>query len=177
MPPPRPTLLEKLVEAGYPVATVGKIRDLFAGRGVTSNVPSENNRDGMEKVLNQFQRLDKGLLMVNLIDFDMVFGHRQDAAGFGGALEEFDGWLPQLISLMTGDDLLLITADHGCDPTTPGTDHTREYVPVLCWSPAMQKGVELGERQTFADLAATLADYFAVAGPAEGDSFLPRLGI
>ncbi len=177
MPPPQPTLLDHLVAGGYPVATVGKICDLFAAQGITSNVSSENNRDGMVKVLEQLALLNKGLLMVNLIDFDMVFGHRQDARGFGAALEEFDAWLPQLTSTMTGKDLLIITADHGCDPTTPGTDHTREFVPVLCWSPAMPKGVDLGDRASFADLGATVADYFGLGQHMTAQSFFSSLGV
>ena len=115
--------------------------------------------------------------MANLIDFDMVYGHRQDALGFGRALEEFDAWLPQLFNAMRPDDLLVICADHGCDPTTPGSDHTREYVPALFWSKAMERGNSLGDRQSFADIAATLADYFRIPGKVAGESFLRLLGL
>jgi phosphopentomutase len=163
------------VKAEYSVSTVGKIQDLFAGRGVTTNRTTTGNADGMQKTLAELDMLHKGLLMVNLIDFDMVFGHRNDALGFGQALEEFDAWLPQLFAMLHPDDLLLITADHGCDPTMPGSDHTREYVPVLAWSRSMLRGICLGERESFADVAATLADFYAIKTPLAGESFLSEL--
>jgi phosphopentomutase len=150
---------------------VGKISDLFAGRGISASVATVDNHDGMEKVIAGLATQDTGLLMANLIDFDMVYGHRNDALGFGRALEEFDAWLPQLFKVMRTDDLLVICADHGCDPTTPGSDHTREYVPVLLWSKAMKRGRALGDRQSFSDVAATLADFFQVPGTLAGESF------
>ena len=177
LPPPQMTLLECLTAQGYTVLAVGKICDLFAGRGVSHSTSTIDNADGMRKTLAGLTALDKGLLMVNLIDFDMVYGHRNDVAGFGQALEEFDAWLPQLYKSMQPDDLLVISADHGCDPTTPGTDHTREYVPVLVWSKSMQKGVNLGDRQSFADVGATLAAYFKVPGIRSGESFVDVLDI
>jgi phosphopentomutase len=131
----------------------------------------------MNKTLAELTALDTGLLMVNLIDFDMAYGHRNDATGFGKALEEFDAWLPQLYKQMRTDDLLVICADHGCDPTTPGSDHTREYVPVLVWSKSMRVGVALGDRPSFADLGATLAAYFNVAGLIAGESFLDAIDL
>lgn len=176
-PPPRPTLLEVLVAAGYQVATVGKIHDLFAERGISSHIASVDNIDGMEKTLTELTKLKDGLLMVNLIDFDMVYGHRKDAIGFGRALEAFDAWLPQLCAAMEDEDLLLITADHGCDPTTPGTDHTREYVPVIAWSKKMGQGIPLGTRDTFADAAATLAEFYGVSTGLAGTSFLADLSL
>ncbi len=174
-PPPRPTLLEYLVDEAYAVATVGKINDLFAGRGITSNISTDDNHDGMQKALSAFSSLENGLLMVNLIDFDMVYGHRKDAMGFGRALEEFDAWLPHLFAKMQVEDLLVVTADHGCDPTTEGTDHTREYVPVLAWSKLMRQGSSLGDRKSFADIAATLADFYGIKGGIAGESFLQDL--
>jgi phosphopentomutase len=176
MPPPRPTLLDRLTAAGLPVWAVGKLADLFAGRGIARQLPTRDNDEGMARILAALGELaGPGLLAANLIDFDMIYGHRQDAIGFGRALETFDAWLPQLQAAMTGDDLLLISADHGCDPLTPGTDHTREYVPLLAWRPGLHDARPLGERLTFADLGATLAAYLGVTLP-EGTSFLEKLG-
>ena len=135
---------------------------------------SDGNADGMAKTLSALERLEKGLIFTNLVDFDMLYGHRLDAAGFGRALEAFDDWLPELMGRLRSDDLLLLTADHGCDPTTPGTDHTREAVPLLAWFPGLATGVALGVRETFADVAATLDDLFGLASGA-GVSFLPEL--
>jgi phosphopentomutase len=176
VPPPRATLLEALIAQDYTVSAVGKISDLFAGRGISRSTTTFNNADGMSKTLTELNTLDKGLLLVNLIDFDMAYGHRNDAVGFGRALEEFDTWLPRLYEQMQSDDILVISADHGCDPTTPGTDHTREYVPVLIWSKSMQEGAALGDRQSFADLGATLSAYFGVPLLA-GESFLDALDL
>ena len=169
--PPRATLLESLYERGYTVSAVGKISDLFAGRGITCSSSTTNNADGMAKILDALVKLESGLLMANLIDFDMVYGHRNDAVGFGAALEEFDAWLPELLEVMCPDDLLVISADHGCDPTTPGTDHSREYVPLLIWSKSMKGGLHLGDRRSFSDVAATLAAYFRILGPVSGEGF------
>jgi len=175
-PPPQATLLECLTAQGYTVAAVGKISDLFAGRGISCSTTTEDNADGMDKILTSLAGLDSGLVMANLIDFDMVYGHRNDAAGFGLALEEFDAWLPRLYEAMHPEDILVVSADHGCDPTTAGTDHSREYVPLLIWSKSMQKGIPLGDRQSFADVAATLAAYFSVPGIAAGESLAALLG-
>lgn len=173
--PPQTTLLECLAAHDYTVSVVGKIDDLFAGRGVTQRVTTVDNADGMRKTLVGLSSLQHGLLMVNLIDFDTAYGHRKDAVGFGRALEEFDAWLPQLYAEMRADDLLVVCADHGCDPTTPGTDHSREYVPALLWSKTMQEGIALGDRRSFADLGATLAAYFKVSGLTAGESFADHL--
>lgn len=173
--PPRPTLLDQLAAVEVPVWAVGKLADLFAGRGVMRQLPTRDNDEGMERILEALNELgDCGLLAANLIDFDMVYGHRQDAVGFGRALERFDAWLPRLQAALSEDDLLLISADHGCDPLTPGTDHTREYVPILAWCPGLNDSRPLGERSTFADLGATLAAYFGVTMK-EGRSFLEEL--
>ena len=176
MPPPAPTILDRLTKAGHAVHAVGKISDLFAGRGVSSAISSSGNQDGMQKILEALTALPVGGLLVgNLIDFDMLYGHRQDAVGFGKALEVFDAWLADLQEKMHQGDLLLVTADHGCDPTTTGTDHTREYVPLLAWQPKMTRGVALGTRDTFADLAATLAEFSGLEGSGPGRSFWQEL--
>ncbi|NJC87646.1 MAG: phosphopentomutase [Desulfuromonas sp.] len=176
LPPPRPTLLDCLTAAGIPVWAVGKLADLFAGRGIARQLPTRDNDEGMARILDALEGFGGfGLLAVNLIDFDMIYGHRQDAVGFGRALERFDAWLPQLQAALAEDDLLLISADHGCDPLTPGTDHTREYVPILAWRPELNEPRPLGERTTFADLGATIAEYFGVTLK-EGKSFLEEIG-
>jgi len=172
LPPPQPTLLDQLVAAGRAVHAVGKISDLFAGRGVSESVATNGNADGMRKILAGLDLLPDGsLLAANLIDFDMLFGHRLDVSGFARALEEFDRWLPELQAGLRREDLLVITADHGCDPTTPGTDHTREYAPLLCWHPGMVAGTDLGVRNSFADVAATLAEHLGIDYRGGGESF------
>jgi phosphopentomutase len=153
---------------------VGKIRDIFAGRGVTDFVYTGSNAEGMARTLEALEKVEKGMVFTNLVDFDMLFGHRLDPLGFGRALEEFDGWLPRLLERLRPSDILLITADHGCDPTTPGTDHTREYVPLLAWHPRLRRGSDLGERDSFADVAATIAELFEIEFSV-GRSVLPEL--
>jgi phosphopentomutase len=169
--PVAPTLLDRLQQARIATAGIGKISDLFAGRGLSHCFPTRNNSHGMARTLEALQQINFGLVMTNLVDFDMLYGHRSDARGFAAALEEFDGWLPQLFGRLTDRDLLMITADHGCDPTTAGTDHTREYVPLLVWSKLLVGGGELGVRNSFADVGATIAELFDL--PSEhGLSFL-----
>ena len=176
MPPPEPTLLDHLADAGHTVCALGKINDLFSGRGISQVVPTRDNADGMQAFLPALAELPAGgLLVANLIDFDMLYGHRQDALGFGKALEVFDAWLPQLLAAMQPDDLLMITADHGCDPTTPGSDHTREYVPLLVWTPQMSAGIDLGVRHGLSDLAATLVDFFRLEVSLPGRSFWSQI--
>ncbi len=175
LPPNDETVLDRLAAAGLPVMAIGKIADIYAGRGVADHQASDSNADGMAKTLAALDRQRTGLIFTNLVDFDMLFGHRLDAAGFGRALEEFDRWLPQLMGKLQSDDLVLLTADHGCDPTTPGTDHSREAVPLLAWFPALAKGVALGVRETFADVAATLDELLGVGPGPAGTSFLPLL--
>ena len=155
--PTKVTILDRVKELGMRVHAVGKVRDIFAGQGVTDSVTSKSNVDGMAKTLEALSVVNQGLIFTNLVDFDMLYGHRLDAAGFGRALEEFDRWLPHLQQAMGPRDLLMITADHGCDPTTPGTDHSREYVPLLIWHSGLEKGADLGVRASFADVAATVA--------------------
>jgi phosphopentomutase len=172
--PAEKTLLECMSESGLSVYGVGKINDLFAGRGLTQSFSSKHNVAGMAQTLAALEKINTGLVMTNLIDFDMLYGHRLDSIGFAAALVAFDRWLPQLYKRMNRDDLLLISADHGCDPTTPGTDHTREYVPLLAWSPSLRRGEALGRRDCFADVGATIAENFSVSS-GNGRSFLSQL--
>lgn len=167
-------VLDRLVEAEFTVAAVGKIDDIFCGRGISYHYLTENNRDGMAKITTALHSVERGLIFANLIDYDMLYGHRCDVAGFARALEEFDPWLENFMQQLNDDDLLLITADHGCDPTMPGTDHSREYVPLLAWSPRQVAGKTLGTRQSFSDIAATLAQNFDLPNEV-GESFLPQL--
>ena len=160
--PPKPTLLDRLQHAGIATCSVGKIADLFAGRGLDHSLLASNNAEGMAKTLDALKLVSRGLVFTNLVDYDMLYGHRGDAEGFACALEAFDLWLPQLQNQMKTDDLLIITADHGCDPVTEGTDHTREYVPLLVWSRGMTHGCDLGVRRSFADVGATIGDLFAI---------------
>ena len=136
---------------------------------------TQDNADGMKRILEACAEMDRGLLFANLIDFDMRFGHRRNPEGYAGALREFDAFLPELTSTMDERDLLIITADHGNDPTWPGTDHTREHVPLIAWRPGMSGGIDLGVRETFADVGATLSEALSVPPPQAGTSFLPLL--
>jgi phosphopentomutase len=172
--PPAPTLLDNIRDARQSVVGIGKISDIFAGRGLTFTMHSEGNRDGMHLTLEALATLDRGLLFVNLVDFDMVYGHRNDVAGFARALVELDRWLPELEAALRPEDVVFITADHGNDPTTPGTDHTREQVPLLAFGPGVRPA-RLGTRATFADLGQTIADGLGVAPLATGESFLAAL--
>jgi len=171
---PEPTALERLVERGVPVVGVGKIPDIFDRRGITDEVHTAGNADGLRQTERLLATLDRGLLFVNLVDFDMLYGHRNDAPGYGRALEELDRGLPRLLGLLRPGDVLALTADHGCDPTTPSTDHSREYVPLLVHAPG-RGGGDLGVRDTFADLGASVSEFFGVPS-ATGRSFLPELG-
>jgi phosphopentomutase len=153
-----------------PVTGVGKIGDIFDRRGLSGDVHTEGNADGLRRTGEILDRMDRGLLFVNLVDFDMLWGHRNDVRGYARALEEMDRGLPALLARLREGDLLALTADHGCDPTTPSTDHSREYVPLLVNSPG-RAGVALGTRSSFADLGATVAGYFGLRA-AEGTSFL-----
>ena len=159
MLPPR-TVLNALADAGRTVHGIGKIRDIFAGSGITASTPTASNAEGMAAILREWPSLD-GLLFANLVDFDMLFGHRRNVAGYANALREFDAWLPTFLAAVKSDDLVIITADHGNDPTWRGTDHTREEVPLLVLHGG--KSIPLGTRTTFADVAATLAEYFALS--------------
>ncbi len=171
--PPDVTLLDALDSAGIARAGVGKVDDLFAGRGIAST-HTANNAEGISAIEKWLAGEVDGLLFANLVDFDQAFGHRNDAPGFYGALRQFDAALPGLVALLREDDLLFITADHGNDPTTPSTDHARECVPLLAFGPSVRR-VSLGKRSTFADLGATVADWFGVGFRGRGASFLPQL--
>lgn len=173
--PPMPTALNALKGKGFDVISVGKIHDIFDGEGITKSNPTKSNADGIEKTLVELRDSFRGLLFVNLVDFDSLFGHRRDPLGYARALEEFDRAVPSLLETLGEKDLLVITADHGNDPTHAGTDHTREYVPLLAWSPAFERGAALGTLDTYADLAATIADNFGVSFTTHGTSFLNRL--
>lgn len=171
--PPGVTLLDALAEAGVPRAGVGKVDDLFAGRGIASR-HTVDNADGVSAILDWLNSAPRGFCFANLVDFDQLFGHRNDVRGFQGALEAFDRALPSLLAALREDDLLFITADHGNDPTTPSTDHARERVPLLV-AGARVRGGNVGERDTFSDLGATVAEWFGLSWRGHGTSFLPGL--
>jgi phosphopentomutase len=170
------TVMNELKDAGFQVIALGKISDIYDGEGVTKSDRTISNDDGMMKLLSTLDESFKGLSFLNLVDFDALFGHRRDPQGYGQALEAFDAHLPEVFAKMTSDDLLVITADHGNDPTYRGTDHTREYVPLLVYSPRFQqRGKALPLRETFADIGATIAENFGVSMPPNGTSFLGDL--
>jgi len=172
--PPEDTLLDIAKAAGQPVVGIGKIEDIFAGRGLTESVHTVDNKDGMARTLEAMKRVERGIIFVNLVEFDMLYGHRNDPAGYYSALRDFDGWLPDALGALAPEDVLVITADHGCDPTTPSTDHSREYVPLLVCGPALRGGVDLGVRGSFADLGATVAEYLGLR-LGRGRSFLKEI--
>lgn len=166
------TMLDAVKEAGMDVLAVGKIIDIFAGDGITEYVRTACNREGIEKTLDYMKKDFHGICFTNLVDFDMVYGHRNDVAGYAGALGEFDAYLPQILEQLREEDILMITADHGCDPGTPSTDHSREYVPLVITGERIKKNNNLGMRKTFADIAATVLDYLDVRCYVEGTSML-----
>ncbi len=174
MPPSALTVLDQLSAAHIPVVGIGKISDIFAGRGIFRSISIVDNADGMQQTLMAMESIREGLIFVNLVDFDMLYGHSLDASGFADALVRFDRWLPELMAGMTDNDLLLMTADHGCDPTTSGTDHSREYVPLLVWHNRMERGKALGTRESFRDVAAAVAEVFGQSWPT-GNSFFREL--
>ncbi len=169
------TVMSELKDAGYDVIAIGKISDIYDGEGVTKSLRTVSNMDGMDKLVETLDMDFTGISFLNLVDFDALYGHRRDPEGYGKALEEYDARLPEVIAKMTEDDLLMITADHGNDPVAPGTDHTREYVPLLVYSKKVSEGKELPLRETFADLGATVAENFNVKMPKYGKSFLNEL--
>jgi len=173
--PPAPTLLDKLKKQGFDVLAVGKIADIFAGCGVTERFHSENNAEGMAVCESLFQRDFCGLCFVNLVDFDMLYGHRNDAEGYAGAVAAFDVWLSKSLGALKDEDMLMITADHGCDPSTPSTDHSREYTPLLVYGKKLKGGVNLGTRASFADIAATIAEALGAQGAGTGSSFYQEI--
>ncbi|MGV3263290.1 phosphopentomutase [Cytobacillus pseudoceanisediminis] len=169
------TVMNEMADIGLDVLAIGKISDIFDGEGVTEAIRTTSNMDGMDKLIETFEKEFTGLSFLNLVDFDALFGHRRDPEGYGKALEEFDERLPEVFEKMQDGDLLMITADHGNDPVHHGTDHTREYVPLLVYSKDMEEGQELPISETFADIGATIADNFNVKMPAFGKSFLNQL--
>jgi phosphopentomutase len=172
LPPVAETLLDRVKAIPLPVIAIGKVEDLFAGRGITRAVHTANDEDGMDQVDREMDALERGLIFANLVDFDTRYGHRNDVPGFARNLERFDRRLARVLPRLRQDDLLLVTADHGNDPTTASTDHSREYVPLLATGAHVRAGADLGTRATFADLGQTLADLFGVRPLARGTSFL-----
>lgn len=173
--PPEPTLLDRLIAAGQEVLAVGKIEDIFAHQGISRSVHTGNNATSLDQTLAFMAEEGPGLIFTNLVDFDMLYGHRNDPQGYARALEDFDRRLPEIMAALRPDDLLIITADHGCDPVTPSTDHSREYVPLLVYGTAVKAGVNLGTRPTFADAAATVAELLGLAPLPFGTSFAAEI--
>jgi phosphopentomutase len=174
VPPPKGMLLDQLAGRAVDVYSIGKIFDVFVGRGIRESEKTKNNADGMSKTLDAMDAVDQGLVFVNLVDFDQLYGHRNDVEGYARALEEADAWLPSLDAKLREDDLAILTADHGCDPTTPSTDHSREYVPLLAYGRRVRQGVNLGLRATLSDIGQTVAENFGTR-IVKGASFLPQL--
>jgi phosphopentomutase len=174
VPPPAGMLLDKLESKGVPVYSVGKIFDVFLGRGIGEHVKSKDNAEGMAKTLVAMKDAPEGLIYVNLVDFDQQYGHRNDVEGYGAALEAFDAWLPSLEAALGPEDLVMLTADHGCDPTTKSTDHSREYTPLLAFGPKVRPGVDLGLRGTLSDMGQTIAENFGTS-IVKGTSFLHEI--
>ncbi len=170
--PPTATMLDRLTERGLPVFTIGKVDELFAGRGVAEAIHTKDNAEGEALLCELARKGGDGLVFANLVDFDQQYGHRNDPVGFARALEQFDGRAAELLGTLRSDEICMITADHGNDPTTPSTDHSREYVPLLVAGPRVRAGADLGTRETFADVAATISEMFSVAMPQVGRSFL-----
>ncbi len=170
LPPIAPTLLDYVSDAGLTVSAVGKIEDIFCNRGITQSVHTHTNAEGIEQTIKYIENAPDGLIFTNLVDTDMLYGHRNDVEGFGKSLQYFDDNLPRIINAMSDDDILFITADHGCDPTTPSTDHSREYVFLLGYGKNI-KPHNIGIRRTYADLAKTIADYFNIENDLHGEKF------
>lgn len=175
VPPVKETILDGLTAQGYHTIAVGKIEDIFCHRGIGLADHTKNNHDGIEATLRYVQGGDGDLIFTNLVDTDMLYGHRNDVEGYAKTLEYFDRQLPRIMAAMGPADLLIVTADHGCDPTYPGTDHTREYIPILAWRPGMQNGIDLGTRETFADIGSTVFEHITGRPWSTGQSFLKAL--
>lgn len=169
--PIRKTILEYIAEKGLEVKAVGKIKDIFAGKGITDAVHIHNNMDGVDKTIEYMKQCFDGLIFTNLVDFDMLFGHRNNVSGYANALLELDARVPELLAALDENDILLFTADHGCDPTTSSTDHSREYVPLLVYGKKLRQGINLGTRSTFADIAQTLSQIFTTGTDFPAKSF------
>jgi phosphopentomutase len=175
MPPTSETVLDRLLAAHAPTIAIGKIGDLFAGRGIMRAVHTGSDDEGVDAITSEMASTPRGFIFANLVDFDTVYGHRNDVRGYASNLERFDGRLKDLLPRLREDDLLIVTADHGNDPTTPSTDHSREHVPLLATGPRVKAGINLGTRQTFADLGQTIAENFGVGTMKHGKSFLNDL--
>lgn len=173
--PPRKTMLDFISASGFDVIGVGKIYDIFDGQGVTEKIKTKGNTEGIRVTLELAQRDFSGLAFINLVDFDMLYGHRNDVDGYARATAEFDAALGKLLPMLHPDDLLLITADHGCDPATASTDHSREYVPLLCWGGGVRPGTDLGTQRSFSCIAQTVCGYLGVEAQLDGKSLLSRL--
>ena len=174
--PPKATMLDAIKESGKEVIAVGKINDIFAGQGVTEMVRTSGNGEGIDRTLEYLKKDFEGLCFINLVDYDMLYGHRNDVDGYAKALTYFDERLPEILQAMKEEEILMITADHGCDPITPSTDHSREYTPLIIAGAPVKPGVNLGTRASFADTAATILDYLEVKGEISGESFLHIIG-
>lgn len=172
---PPTTMLNLLEEAGLDVLAVGKINDIFAGSGITATVRSKDNAEGIEKTIDHIKSDFTGLCFINLVDFDAKYGHRNDVDGYARALTYFDTKLPGILEGLGKDDIIMFTADHGCDPSTPSTDHSREYVPLVIYGDGIKKGTNVGTRSTFADISATILDYFNIDSQMAGKSFLKNI--
>ena len=166
------TLLDLLMKAGIETVSVGKVDDLFAKRGIETSIHTKSNGEGIEYIVREGKRMSLGLIFANLVDFDTLYGHRNDPKGFASALEEFDRSVPEIVDTLGAGDMLIITADHGNDPVTPSTDHSREYAPLLCMMKSKKIGTNLGVRRTFADVGKTVAEFFGVSNSLAGGSFL-----
>ena len=177
LPPSGETLLDRVKASGQPVVAIGKIEDLFAGRGISKAIHTASDEDGMDAVEREMSDVNRGLIFTNLVDFDTQYGHRNDVAGYAANLERFDARLARILPMLKTDDMLVVTADHGNDPTTPSTDHAREYVPLLVTGARVRPAVDLGTRHTFADLGQTLADVFDVGRLPHGTSFLGEIAL
>lgn len=169
------TILNHIKDRGLSVCAVGKIEDIFAGEGITDSVHIKNNMDGVDRTIDFLKQNRQGLLFTNLVDFDMLYGHRNDVLGYANALKEFDERLPEIMAALNPEDVLIITADHGCDPTTKGTDHTREHIPVLCYGEALQKNVDIGIRSTYADIGRTVLELLQIDASVDGESFASKI--
>lgn|GEM_PF-1425 len=173
--PPRPTMLDYLKAGGYETIAVGKINDIFSGKGVSESLRTVNNKEGMDRTMELLERDFNGICFTNLVDFDMLYGHRNDAEGYAAALTAFDNWLEGFMEKMHKDDVLIITADHGCDPSTESTDHSREYTPLLVYGNEIRPSVNAGTRGSFSDISATVLDMFGAYGVSDGKSMLPLI--
>lgn len=173
--PPGVTVLEKIKGKGYPVIGIGKIGDIFVHKGLTLEIHTKDDMDGVDKTIEALKSFKEGLIFTNLVDLDTLYGHRNDAPGYAGELARIDKRVPEILRELTEEDILFITGDHGCDPTTPSTDHSREYAPLLVYGKGLKRGVNLGTRKTFADLGQTLAEIFKVEKLSNGQSFLESL--